>query len=272
MIRRHNLAMAVEKRLNNLSPATYNEENRTVDAVLSRGSPVQRVYGLEKLEISRSAVDLSRMATSGISILDSHQQASITHSLGKLTHVWIENDSAGAALMGTIRFHETEEGRKAESMVSRGEISGISVGYQVTDWRITDKGGDEVDPNSARWNEDDLTFCATRWTLAECSLVSVPADADAGVRAASALRSDRAYQTLSPEHRNIITRMRTRAAMTMRNSGTLYVDPDWIPRASIFDSQQKTTSYRYYDRRCGKWLSDAEVQYIQERTPHLLQR
>src|SRR5664280_2151548 len=116
MIYHRNMAMAVEKRLQDLSPATYDEEHRTVDAVLSRGSPVQRVYGLEKLEISRKAVDLSRMTTSGISVLDSHQQVGIANSLGKLTRVWIETDSTGRALMGTIRFHETREGKKAEAM------------------------------------------------------------------------------------------------------------------------------------------------------------
>ena len=274
MIHRHNIAAAVEKRLQNLTPATYNETDRTVEAVLSRGSPVQRFYGTERLEISRSAVDLSRMANSGISVLDSHQQASITNSLGKLSRVWIENDSKGPALMGTIRFHATTEGKRAEAMVARGEITGISAGYSVdpSDWAITDRNGKEVDPNSTRWKEDDLTFTATRWTLAECSLVSVPADADAGIRAATALRADRAYQTLSQEHRNIITRMRTRQAIVMRNSGTLYVDTDCLPRASIFDAQQKTASYRYWDRRYCKWLNDDEVQDIKERLPHLLQR
>jgi HK97 family phage prohead protease len=244
MIYHRNIAMAVEKRLQDLSPTTYDEENRTVDAVLSRGSPVQRIYGTERLEISRRAVDLSRMTTSGISILDSHQQIGISNALGKLTRAWIENDSAGAALMGTIKFHETREGKKAEAMVSRGEIGGISIGYSVapSDWRITDADGDEVDPNSARWNEDGLTFTATRFQLVECSLVSVPADADAGMRAANQLRCDRAYQMFSPELRNRVARMRTRQAIMMRSSSTLYVEPDHLPRASIFEAKQRPAS------------------------------
>src|SRR5664280_2695036 len=109
MIHRGNIAMAIEKRLQDLSPATYDEDNRTVDAVLSRGSPVQRVYGTEKLEISRKAIDPSRMNNSGVSILDSHQQVGIANSLGRLTRAWIETDSAGPALLGTIQFHETRE-------------------------------------------------------------------------------------------------------------------------------------------------------------------
>ena len=274
MIHRHNIAAAVEKRLQTLTPATYDETARTVDAILSRGSPVQRFYGTEKLEISRKAVDLSRMKTSGISVLDSHQMTSITASLGKLSRVWIETDSIGPALMGTIRFHATEEGRKAEGMVARGEITGVSAGYSVdaSDWAITDRDGRDVDPNSQRWGESDLTFTATKWTLAECSLVSVGADPAAGVRSATVLRSDRAYQMLSQEHRSVITRMKVRASMTTRSGSTLYIDPDWMPRASIFDVQQKTAGYRYWDRRRAIWLSDAEVQNIQERTPHLLQR
>ena len=224
MINLRNLDMVVTTRVQDLSPATYSEKDRTVDAILSRGSPVQRIYGLEKLEISRKAIDLSRMANSGISVLDSHRQDTIANSLGKLTRVWIENDSNGPALLGTIRFHETDEGRKAEAMVSRGEIGGVSVGYQVVDWRITDVDGDEVNPAHARWDEDSLTFTATRWTLAECSLCAVPADADAGMRAAHVMRADRAYQALSPEHRDIIARMRTRNAMMLRSGSTLGVD------------------------------------------------
>ena len=241
MIHQRNIAMAVEKRLQDLSPATYSEKDRTVDAVLSRGSPVARFYGTEKLEISRKAVDLSRMANSGISVLDSHQQIGINNSLGRLTRVWIENDSTGPALLGTVRFHETSEGRRAEAMVARGEIGGVSVGYQVNadDWCITDRDGDAVDPNSQRWGENDLTFTAIRWTLAECSLVSVPADPDAGVRAAAALRADRAYLALSSELRSIAVRMRARQSMVMRSGSTLFAEPDHLQRASIFDRQNR---------------------------------
>ena len=241
MIQQRNIMMAVEKRLQDLSPNSYNEDNRTVDAVLSRGSPVQRIYGTEKLEISRRAIDLSRMNNSGVSILDSHQQVGIANSLGRLTRAWIETDSAGPALLGTIKFHETREGKKAEAMVSRGEIGGLSVGYQVQQWEISDSDGNIVDPDNSRWREE-FTFTATRWTLAECSLVSVPADADTGMRAAAVMRADRAYQMFSPELRDRVARMRTRQAIVMRSSSTLYVEPDHLPRASIFEAQQRPAS------------------------------
>jgi phage head maturation protease len=243
MIRNRNIAMAVEKRIQNLSPASYSETDRTVDAVLSRGSPVARLYGTERLEITRAAVDLSRMKASGIFVLDSHVQASINSSLGRLVRVWIERDEAGPALMATILFNQTPEGRKAEGMVARGEIGSVSAGYQVRDWEITDADGDVVDPNSNRWSEDSLTFTATKWELAECSLVSVGADSGAGFRAAATMRADRAFKTLHPAARLAIARMAARQRITQLTSGTLYVEPADFARSSIFEE----TSERHHE-------------------------
>ena len=237
-----NFMNATAKRLQDVSPATYDAEARTIDAVLSRGSPVVRFYGIEKLEISRKAVDLSRMQSSGVPVLDSHQQIGITNSLGKLTRAWIENDSIGPALMGTLRFHATPEGVRAEQMVARGEIGGISAGYSISEWKITDADGEEVDPRSTRWDDDNLTFTAVKWQLAEISLVSCPADSEAGVRAAAALRADRAYYTMSPEVRASVARTRSRHAMMLRSGSTLHIEPDDIHRNSIFDALQRHPS------------------------------
>ena len=62
--------MPIETRLLDLSPTSYNKELRTVDAVLSKGSPVARAYGTEVLKISRDAIDLSRVFGAGIPVLD----------------------------------------------------------------------------------------------------------------------------------------------------------------------------------------------------------
>jgi phage head maturation protease len=160
-------------------PSSYNSESRTVDAVISMGSPVVRFYGTEKLRISPHAVIVDRVASSGIPVLDSHQQTGISNALGRITKVWFARN----ALMGTIAFNDTPEGRKAEGMVARGEIAGISAGYTVREWEITDANGKVLDPEVQRINfDDDLTFTATSWELLECSLVSVPADSAAMVR------------------------------------------------------------------------------------------
>lgn len=46
-------------------------------------------------------------------------------------------------------------------MVSRRELMGISAGYRVDKWSVTDSSGDLVDEDHAGW-DDDLTFTATR--------------------------------------------------------------------------------------------------------------
>jgi phage head maturation protease len=84
--------------------------------------------------------------------------------------------------MGRLAFAETPKGLEVAAMVQRGEASAVSIGYKISDWLITDKDGELVDPRSSRWNEDDLTFTATRWQLVEASIVSTPADVEASIR------------------------------------------------------------------------------------------
>jgi phage head maturation protease len=168
-----------EHRFADTAPSSYSSQNHTVDAVISMGSPVVRFYGTEKLRISPDAVIVERIGSSGVPVLDSHQQTGISNALGRIVKVWFVRN----ALMGTIAFNDTPEGRKAEGMVARGEIAGISAGYTVREWEITDAKGNVLDPEVQRINFDDnLTFTATRWELLECSLVSVPADSAAMVR------------------------------------------------------------------------------------------
>jgi phage head maturation protease len=168
-----------QTRFADVAPSSYDAKSRTVNCVISMGSPVVRFYGTEKLRISPDAVDLSRMQSSGIPLLDSHNQHSIENSLGRFTKTWFTRN----ALMGQITFNDTERGRLAEGMVARREIAGISAGYTVREWEITDAKGNVLDPEVQRINfEDDLTFEATRWSLLEGSLVTVPADSAAMVR------------------------------------------------------------------------------------------
>jgi HK97 family phage prohead protease len=150
-------------------PGSYNSDARTVDAVLSAGSPVRRYYFTEELEISAAAIDLGRVARGLCPLLDAHNQNSASFIGGTVTNVRIE----GVELIGTFTFAETDLGRSLEGMVSRGELRGVSIGYRVTKWEIT------------RTEEDGHeTWRATAWELLEASLVPVPADPNAGVRSA----------------------------------------------------------------------------------------
>jgi hypothetical protein len=162
-------------------PSSYDAQNHTVDCVISMGSPVKRFYGTEVLRITPAAVDLTRMDDgSVIPLLDSHQGVGINNALGRFQKTWFKR----GGLMGTIAFNQTPNGKLAEGMVERGEIAGISAGYCVDEWEISDEDGRVIDPDVERihWDEDGLTFTAVRWSLHEASLVTVPADKLSGIR------------------------------------------------------------------------------------------
>jgi hypothetical protein len=205
-----------ETRFADVAPSSYDAKARTVDCIISMGSAVQRFYGVEKLKISPEAVDLSRMQNgSMIPVLDSHQAGSIGNALGKITKTWFKS----GALWGTIAFNQTPNGRLAEGMTARGEISGISAGYCVRDWQITDSDGRVVDPDvdRIRWDEDGLTFTATRWELHECSICTIPADPLSGIRSLGT-GLDRAFVGTISRDNDVLARMLARQRMSERQS------------------------------------------------------
>jgi HK97 family phage prohead protease len=209
---RDSFDLMIATRLLDLQPSSFNDIDgeQTVQAVLSKGSPVQRIYGVESLRISKDAIDLSRMNTSGIPVLDSHKIDSIGAALGRLQHAWV----ADGALHGVLQFNQTEAGANAAGMVKRGELTGISVGYRVLAWEIRDGKGRVVDPDSAAWGGADQTFVGKNWELLEVSLCSVPAESSAHVRHHSDLH-DRVYPTLPGRLNDIRVRMEIRQRITL---------------------------------------------------------
>ena len=151
------------------APSSYDAAARTVDAVFSVGARVARWGGLEELAISADAIDLSRVALGQVRLLDTHDQSSLDKVLGVVTEARIE----GGQLVGKIKFADTAAGRKAEGMVERGEVTGISVGYRVSKWALT-----SIESDVEVWRAD-------RWELLEVSLVAVPADPMATTRSLS---------------------------------------------------------------------------------------
>ena len=161
------------------APQSYDAAERTVEITLSTGSAVERWYGIEALSMDQAAVNIQRLASSGIPFLDSHNSFGIGSVIGRIVDVWF----AEGQVKGRAKFAETDAGKMAEGMVARGEMAGVSIGYRVDDWTITDTDGTVIDPEKSILNIDDkLTFTATRWELLEVSLVSVPADPDAMIR------------------------------------------------------------------------------------------
>src|ERR1700682_2192606 len=111
-------ANKIEHRFLPSTPLSYSAEDHSCECIISAGASVDRVYGKEILLISQSACDLSRIP---VPLLDSHSQASvIAATLGRIDSAWISDGK----LCGRIVFAQTRNGKIAEGMISRGEISG----------------------------------------------------------------------------------------------------------------------------------------------------
>jgi phage head maturation protease len=107
-----------------------------------------------------------------------------------------------------LAFGLTPQADLAWGMVKRGELSGISIGYRVTEWSVTDEDGEIIDQELAYSNAASFIYRAERWELLEASLVSVGADAGAGVR----------YSTAFDNLDNVRARMQARQSISDRNS------------------------------------------------------
>jgi phage head maturation protease len=83
--------------------------------------------------------------------------------------------------MARLTFNRTPEGDAALGMIVRGEVAGVSAGYRVSEWSVSDEDGQVVDQETARW-DDSLVFTGIKWELLEVSIVAVPADSSAGIR------------------------------------------------------------------------------------------
>lgn len=188
------------------SPRSFNPSQRTVEVVASAGSPVDRGLYTERLKISPSSVDLSRMQKGGIAVLDSHSQAGLGNIIGKVVSIRFD----GGLMLATIKFAETRAGDDAMAMVCDGMIPGSSIGYVVRKWRFEDSDGRVLDPEQDRIPSDgSVTAWAVRFELMELSLVSVPADSEAVFRSLD-------VTSLAAAHRAALARMAARTRMLAR--------------------------------------------------------
>jgi phage head maturation protease len=135
---------------------------------------------MARLAISRNAMDLTSLKRGGIPLLVRHDFARM---VGSVRDVWIEHRKVYA----TLRFARTDSGREAETMVARGEIAGVSIGFAASEWSGEDaETGDEVEIGefsdwSYRGGAWSTVFVAQRWKLNEISLTTNPRDPAARV-------------------------------------------------------------------------------------------
>ena len=138
------------------------QETRTIELAFSSEAPYARWWGVEILDHSKSAVDLTRLKAGGPLLCDHDARDQI----GVIESVRIDADRVGRAV---VRFGRSARAEEIFRDVVDGIRQNVSVGYAIDDLVLEAKSG------------DDETYRVTRWTPYEVSLVSVPADFTVGV-------------------------------------------------------------------------------------------
>lgn len=134
----------------------------------SSEEPYRRHWGMEILDHSKEAADLTRLSEIGC-VLFNHKRDAV---IGKVNRVWMEGQRGNAE----IEFDEDEESEKIYQKVKGGTLKGVSVGYSVDSW-------EEILPGkkTADGKYEGPANIARKWTPFEISIVSVPADPTVGV-------------------------------------------------------------------------------------------
>lgn len=146
------------------SRESISEEARTVEVTFSTATEqVERWFGIEVLDHSPGSVRMGRL-TNGAAVLDSHDTRL---QIGVIEGARIE-DGKGVA---TLRFSRSAHADEIFRDILDGIRSKVSVGYRVHS--IVMESRDENDVEKYR---------VTDWEPFEISIVSVPADDDAGIR------------------------------------------------------------------------------------------
>lgn len=134
----------------------------------SSEEPYERWWGIEILDHSDGAVDLTRINEIGV-VLFNHNRDVV---IGKIIRAWIENSRGEAE----IEFDTDEQSEIIYQKVKGGTLKGVSVGYSID-------ALEEVQPGKTSTDGRFTGPCeiARKWWPLEISIVSVPADGTVGV-------------------------------------------------------------------------------------------
>jgi HK97 family phage prohead protease len=188
-----------------ITPASYNADAQTVEAVISTGAPVRRrdargVY-VERLDLSSVAPE----SLIGLPVLDNHRSTGSEHVVGVITEARREP----AGLVATIRLSQADDASSVRIKVAEGVLRGVSIGYGEVSRVETTENGERVRIITPR--------------IREASFVATPADPAAVIRSVP----------MEPEEIETPTVAENRAAVRelVRNAGEpVEVADDYIDR------------------------------------------
>lgn len=141
---------------------------RSFELSFSSEEPYKRFFGIEILDHSPGAVDLTRLNEIGV-LLFNHDRNEV---LGRIERAWLEGDRGKAVVV----FDSDDAAETIYQKVKSGTLKGVSVGYRVKTWERVTAG--EISSSGKFTGPCDV---AVSWEPFEISIVSVPADPTVGV-------------------------------------------------------------------------------------------
>ena len=141
---------------------TIDEGKRTVELSFASGTPVERWFGDEVLEISEKAVDMGRMRGNAPLLVNHNPEDQI----GVVEKAYID----GGKCRAVVRFSKAARAQEIFQDVLDGIRSLVSVGYKVKNMVLQEENEEAGD-----------SYRVDSWEPYEISLVSIPADTSVGV-------------------------------------------------------------------------------------------
>jgi hypothetical protein len=157
--------------------ASFNEEARTVEAVISTETPVempdwQRMEMVPEVLLA-SGADFPKSRQ--VPFLDSHNRSSVKDQLGSARDIKANKRD----ITSTLHFSKAPQGESALGDVRDGHITDVSVGYDVLKRTYIGKGDSKTLGGRTFTGPVNVV---TKWRLREVSLTPIGADAQAKLR------------------------------------------------------------------------------------------
>lgn len=157
---------------------TVNEQERSVEAVISTESPVEVYDWSQGRVIDEVLLSEAASIPSQLPLLANHSRWSLDDVLGSIRNIRVESGE----MIGRLYFADDPDSLRAWQKVKDGHLTDVSVGYRVQEAVM-------VQPNTST-NVNGRTFkagtralrVATKWTPKEGSLVPIGADQAAKIR------------------------------------------------------------------------------------------
>ena len=201
-----------------LRAATINEEDRSVDATISTGDPVE-VYDWRRGEaidevLLPDAADLPRQ----LPMLANHSRYSLKDVIGSIRDLRVD----GNAIAGRLQFAAGDDAEHAWQLVRGGHLTDVSVGYRVTEATEIAAGQTATVQGKQYTAGKRALRIATRWVPKEGSLVPIGADQSAKIREDIFTTGSQETITVNPKLRAFLETIGLRKEATEADAQDFY--------------------------------------------------